>query len=112
MSKICKINQRRYLALQCLIGASLLLLRKYKMKRKRKNRRWWIRPINLLKTQQSHFYNLYNEMRLSDPDSFFNYTRMTATMFDKLLQLVECKLRKNSNRPSISPACRLLLTLR
>ncbi|KAI4466545.1 hypothetical protein MML48_2g00000587 [Holotrichia oblita] len=37
---------------------------------------------------------------------------MSVTMFDKLLELIEFKLRRNYNRPAIPPACRLLLTLR
>ncbi|KAK4885700.1 hypothetical protein RN001_001971 [Aquatica leii] len=86
-------NRKRYLAA---LGLGLLYLRL----NKRKTRRWWVRPINR------------NQMRLQDPEQFFNYTRLTTAQFDLLLTWIGPSIAKNSFREPISPGARLALTLR
>lgn len=69
-----------------------------------------MRPIYQRKNL-GDYYTLYREMRVEDPEMFFHYTRMSKKMFDELFILVGPQLSKKSNRPTISPECRLLVTL-
>ena len=80
--------------------------------KKSKKRRWWVKPINQNRPQQGHYKNLLHEMRLTDHEMFFNYTRMTPNVFDDLLRLVGPFLKKSSQRESVSPGERLTITLR
>jgi hypothetical protein len=38
-----------------------------------------MRQVNQNRRQQGDHHNLIQEMRLDDPDMFFNYTRLTIT---------------------------------
>ena len=40
------------------------------MKKKKKKRRMWVRPIFTKRREQGEYHNLLQEMRLSDPVSF------------------------------------------
>ncbi|XP_035223705.1 protein ALP1-like [Stegodyphus dumicola] len=82
--------------------------------RRRRNKRWWVRPIFERRLQQGDAGNLIEEMRLNDIESFFNYFRMTPSQFDELLALVGPSIQKrNSNfRQSIPEKDRLAVTLR
>lgn len=101
------------LILAVVVALSLTTKTKVSKRKYNRRRRWWIRPINCRKEQQSDYYeNLYQETRQGDRDSFFNYTRMSVEMFDELLQLLKPHMTKRSNRPSIPAECRLLITLR
>lgn len=76
-------------------------------------RRWWVRPINKKRKEQGFADQLVQEMRLNDDESFFNFTRLTMSSFDELLQLVAPILIKEPTRPDILlPHTQLLLTLR
>lgn len=80
--------------------------------KRRRCRRWWVRPIYERRLSQGDYHNLIQEMRLTDQEMFFNYTRMTIKIFDKLLSIVGPTITPRSNRPSISAGCRLAITLR
>lgn len=96
-----------------LMLTSYLFLLLLKKKKQRDNkRRWWVRPINANRKNQGHYHNLVAEMRLSDTESFFRFTRMTCEHFDELVGLLFEKLRKKSIRPALEPAQRLMITLR
>ena len=75
-------------------------------------RRWWVKPINQLRTEQGATAQLIQQMRDEDDESFFNFTRMTIQQFDYLLELVGPSLQKFSNREGLTPETRLLVTLR
>lgn len=97
------------LAMICQVMGSVVFLRK---KRKRwVNRRWWVRPINLLRTAQGDHNHLLQELK-KDPDMFFKYTRMDERTFQELLELVSPFLQKHSIRTPLSPELRLAVTLR
>ncbi|XP_017468188.1 PREDICTED: putative nuclease HARBI1 [Rhagoletis zephyria] len=70
------------------------------------NRRWWVRP-DLRDREANGFFATH----FSFPQEFKNTVRMEKKVFDLLLNLIREKLTKNSNRPSISPECRLYLAL-
>lgn len=83
------------------------------LKNKKRKRRWWVHPINQRRLQQGDGDNLLAELRLSDGDLFFNYTRLNITQFDLLLSLVKDKLTKiNKYRRPIPPETRIAVTLR
>ena len=73
-----------------------------------------MRPIFQLRTEQGDYYNLLEEMRLTDTEKYFNYLRMTPEMFDELLSAVGPIIAKNENYRDdvISSGQRLTLTLR
>lgn len=76
-----------------------------------KIRRWWIRPISKKKRQQGFLCNLFREIRSTDHEEFFIYTRLWPEQYKMLLKLVAPYLRKHSNRKSFSPHARLAVTL-
>ena len=98
--------------------------------RRRRRGSIWVRRIYQQRLKQGEYHNLYQEMRLHDPESHFRYIRMTRERFDLLLQEV-CtstasvlffkfkvgpyllhRTYNSSLRPQVSPAERLILTLR
>ncbi|XP_031345851.1 protein ANTAGONIST OF LIKE HETEROCHROMATIN PROTEIN 1-like isoform X1 [Photinus pyralis] len=81
-------------------------------KKTRKRKRFGIHPMLLQRKSQGFYDNLINEIRIHDPYMFFNFTRMSSSSFDKLLSLVGPDIAKKSLRESISPGCRLAITLR
>lgn len=100
--------------LQCIINLielEYILENDCPKKRRKGIRRWGVHPLNQMRREQGHFYNLFEEMLAHDHDKFFNYTRMTPERFQHLFELIESKITKNA--PNAIPAkCRLLLTLR
>lgn len=69
-------------------------------------KRWGIRPMLMARKKFGYYENLLQEARLSDPYIFYNFTRMSATSFDKLLAIIGPNIKKGSNREPISPGCR------
>uniref|UniRef100_A0A1X7TJV4 DDE Tnp4 domain-containing protein n=2 Tax=Amphimedon queenslandica TaxID=400682 RepID=A0A1X7TJV4_AMPQE len=94
-----------------------IVLSLYARRRRRgRKRSVWVRRIYQQRLKQGEYHNLYQEMRLHDPESHFRYIRMTRERFDLLLQEVGPYLLhrtyNSSLRPQVSPAERLILTLR
>lgn len=52
--------------------------------RRRKRRRWHVRPIFQMRKQMGAWYTIIPIMREEDPDEFFNFMRMTPESFDWL----------------------------
>ncbi|XP_040203443.1 protein ANTAGONIST OF LIKE HETEROCHROMATIN PROTEIN 1-like [Rana temporaria] len=79
----------------------------------RPQRRFWVHPIHQMHSERGQFVLLYRELR-EHPDKFRNYTRMSISTFDFLLDLLTPFLsRQDTNcRDAISPCERLLITLR
>lgn len=89
-----------------------LLLWRYHKKRKR-TRKFAIRPIYQRRVQQGEYHNLLQELRLQDAESHFRYLRMSKETFDQLLTRVKPLLtRRRKYSREISPAQRLAITLR
>ncbi len=78
----------------------------------KKERRWYVRPINL--TRNSHGEShLVEEMRLFDEETHFNYFRMSRRKFDRLLHLIGPEITRGNNHTlPIDPVKRLAMTLR
>ena len=81
--------------------------------KKRRVRRFWIHPLNLLRSQMGEHLKI-EAMHSQYPQKFFEYTRMTPRLFDSLLSLVQAKItKKDTNwRDSISARTRLFIALR
>lgn len=69
-------------------------------------RKYWIRPV--LRNRNTHGFFANN---FCFPEEFKRTIRMEKHIFDLLLNFIKERLTKHSNRPSISPECRLYLTL-
>jgi hypothetical protein len=109
MSGAIRRRNRTALAGLAIVCYFYIWLKKYNKKQKR---RWWVRPINQNRRQQGDYHNLIQEMRLGDPEMFFNYTRLTVEQFDEVLACVSPVITKNSYREPICAGARLAITLR
>lgn len=94
----------------CLIA---LLYALYSKRKKRQRKRWWVRDIFLKTKSQGAFYNLIEEMRLTDTEKYYNYLRMTPSHFEELLALVGPDINKLYLKGEpINSAQRFVCTLR
>ena len=59
-----------------------LLICRTRMQKRKRLRRIWICPIF---AQRGEYHNLFQELRLGDPDSHFYYLRMSKERFDYIL---------------------------
>lgn len=89
----------------------VILMRIIKRRMKRTNRRWWMHPINAHRNILGFFYTSFQELK-NHPDKFFDYTRMSLEVFNKLLIKIAPSLEKNSRRESLSPEHRLAIEVR
>ncbi|XP_011858423.1 PREDICTED: uncharacterized protein LOC105555977, partial [Vollenhovia emeryi] len=72
---------------------------------------WWRRPLNNNFHRLGDFTQLFQELKTSDHEEFFNYTRMTPDQFDWLLEKTSPYLIKHSMRRPFPPELRLAITL-
>lgn len=100
----------------CILAAGFILIQaltKRKVKKTKRNKRWWIREIYRNRDQSNR--NLMVDLIFEgDEAPFKNFTRMSKKDFKLLLSLVEPKIRKQDTtfRKAILPADKLILTLR
>jgi len=67
-----------------------------KRKRRRRPRRYQTRPCLAEERRMlcGHYARLMEELRVKDPQSFFNYLRMEPVMFDEFAQRVGPRIEK------------------
>lgn len=82
------------------------------MKMRRNKRRYGVHPIWKERKNKGHYHNLIREMRNQESEFFRKYLRMTPSSFDKLLKLIQDRMKKYSQNEPISPGERLAVTLR
>uniref|UniRef100_A0A1Y1LX18 Uncharacterized protein n=1 Tax=Photinus pyralis TaxID=7054 RepID=A0A1Y1LX18_PHOPY len=76
------------------------------------NRRKWVDKYFLSRNKKGEFGRSFEELRRND-EKFFEYTRMTQSTFDYILENIESHISKYSNfRECISAKHKLILTLR
>lgn len=99
--------------------AIILLAQRLKKRRERRkkgqsvHRRFYMRPLNLNRMQDSEFNRLIRPMRTIDAHYHRKYFRMSRERFDDLLARIETKiLHAPTHRCPISPSERLAVTLR
>jgi hypothetical protein len=98
------MSQEEEVLLAC---AAYITLQLASSKSKRKNKRW-VRKF----LEERSGYNALSSLQISD-GSFLNFTRMTTTDFEHLLQLVGGRIAKDTQfRESVKPEIRLVITLR
>ena len=101
---------------QYLLSASqyITLLRKYKSRKKRQHRRWWVKPHNFPTNREKYgaYARIFSYFKLSDHEEFFKFTRMNVPQFNLLLGMVKKRLTKSSKREPLSAEFRLTATLR
>lgn len=88
----------------------MLLLAKMQVKKKR-IRRWWVRSINYPREYQGIYRNLFRELRTTDHEEFFDYTRMNVQQFEYICDLVRPYLIKRSIRTPLPLKLRVAITL-
>jgi len=94
------------------IAVAIYYVENKKKKRRYAKKKCWIAPIFKNRKESSFYFALIPKLKLEDL-RFHNYSRMSATQLEELLQIVGAKLQKqNVVRESISPPERLALTLR
>lgn len=99
---------RQFVLLSILGYAALLRL---KSLRRRKRRRWWVRPVYQDREKGGFYETTFQIMKSRDPEMFVKTTRMNLESFNVLFTCIGDKLQKYSFRKPISAECRLLLTL-
>ncbi|XP_023293659.2 protein ALP1-like isoform X3 [Lucilia cuprina] len=74
-------------------------------------RRYWVKPEYQDRDTKGFFAVHFNRIYKRNTAHFKQITGMSQETFDILFRFLEEALTKNSNRPSITPKCRLFLTL-
>lgn len=89
----------------------VLLAAKIKRLKKKKIRRWWVRPVNYPRNTQGIYNNLFRELKTTDHEEFFAYTRMSVQQFNYICDLLNPYLTKRSIRTPLPVQLRLAVTL-
>ncbi|KAJ8931159.1 hypothetical protein NQ314_015973 [Rhamnusium bicolor] len=82
-------------------------------KKKRRPRRWWVKPWIQRREQLGASTQLLVEFAAEDPDSYRNHLRMSEAQFDFLLQKVSPSIQKADTflRIALSAKLKLQVTL-
>ena len=80
-------------------------------KRKKKYRRWWVRPCNRLRHIEDAFEKVFLKYKQTDHEMFYSLTRLSVDLFDELLESIGPHIQKNSYREFLSPEFRLAFTI-
>ena len=79
---------------------------------KKKERKFWVRPIFRERKLKGEFHALIQDLNLLDTEYFFEQFRMTPTMLEELLSWVAPKIEKSTvGHESNGPEQRLCFTL-
>lgn len=70
-----------------------------------------VRLVNRTRKRDGHYDNLFRELKETDHEEFFRFTRMRPDTFDRLLELISPFLIKRSIRKPLPLELRLALTL-
>ena len=65
---------------------------------KKKQRKFWVRPIFRERKLKGEFHTLIQDLKLFDSEYFFKQFRMTPTKLEELLSWVALKIKKSSVR--------------
>lgn len=78
-----------------------------------RRRKYWVHPLNQQRKEDGEHLKI-QEMYEKYPDRFFQYTRLSPAMFDKLLSIVSASIQKQDTnyRDAVSVRVRLYVLLR
>jgi len=81
--------------------------------RRKKKRFMWVHPLNQIRLTEGEHIKI-DRMHASYPDKFFQYTRLSPVLFDKLVAATSMQLSKEDTtfREAIPVRVRLYITLR
>lgn len=104
---------RRFIIFLLLCDVFVYYVNLYLIRKRTQKRRWWIRPINNVEKHRNigFYMNLFREIKQTDHEQFFMYTRMWPHMFQDLLTRVHPFLEKIGQRRPHSVQLKLALTL-
>ncbi|KAB0801573.1 hypothetical protein PPYR_03759 [Photinus pyralis] len=93
------------------IAAALVILN---YRRKKRNRKYWVRPWVARRNARGIMNLVNNELLVEHPETFQNYLRMTSESFLKLLSKIEHYISKEDTvmRDCIPAKHKLMITLR
>ncbi|KAL4090147.1 hypothetical protein QTP88_025046 [Uroleucon formosanum] len=82
------------------------------VRRRQKNRKFWVHPLLSDRSTKGLFNLFYNDLRKYE-DKFFNYLRMSVNSFDELMEQLREDLtgQQTNMRECISPVEKLVVTL-
>ena len=110
-------NKYQQVLTSCMLhtsAVSLLIIAKILKKKRKKLRRWWVKPhlYPQVRNQIGAYNIVCTYFLLNDYEEFKQFLRMSFDDFEYLLNLTRGRLQKNINRRlPISPEIRLSLTL-
>ena len=85
-------------------------------RRRQKPRRFWVSQWLLQRERlhYSHYYQLIETLRNSDPDHYKNFTRLEPALFNELLQRIHHRISRQRTwyRDPLDPGLKLAVTLR
>lgn len=79
------------------IIAMWLKYRRMRLRRKQRNRIYWVHPINERRNIMVIFNSLFEEL-LADENKFFNYFRMSVSSFDELHNRLKYSIRRQNTK--------------
>ena len=98
-----------------IVLAAFALLLRNKIRR-RKTRRWWVRPYVADHADHGNFQHFLKKNRyvFRDIDAFKDWVRLTPELFDRVLELITPLIEKEDThlRKAVPPDERLAVTLR
>lgn len=87
----------------------MMLYKKRRALQERRQRRWCVRPVNIDRGISGYYVCSFLKIKNMDEQHFFIHTRMTKSLFNVLLTLVENTLSKPNQL--ILPEERLSITI-
>jgi len=109
------MHHRRLRLVNALLQADILNQQNaINVRRRRRQRRWWVRPWILRRPAYGHFEHLMVELRIEDPASFQNFVRFEPDMFQELVDRVSPIIAKQDTnfRKALEPGLKIAITLR
>ncbi|XP_072002186.1 uncharacterized protein [Engystomops pustulosus] len=108
-----KVRRREMRLLMKIIVNIVRRRRLQRQAQERRQRRYWVNPINSLRSEGEHIGQLYSELRQC-PEKFLSFCGMPIEAFDRLVTILGGHLRREDTimRRAINPTERLLITLR
>lgn len=95
----------------CSWNVHLLQIYEVQKRKRKRYRRWWVRPCNRLRNLEGAFEKIFLKYKQTDHEMFYKMTRLTVDLFDELLEIIGPHIHKISYREFLSPEFRLAFTI-
>ena len=94
VNNMAAFDRIRLLRLKKYLLCTLLILKRIKFAKQRKERKCWVRKIYLDRPEKGEYQLLVKDMQLFVRDYFFRCFRMSPALFEELLCLVSPHISK------------------